>query len=183
MCQGSPFQACLIAEAAAALAKSAHPPMRGQLPLRAAVQDTAVCLMPPCLCAGGGAQEPPRLARGSLPTQLRGRLPTRGSLLNLFSRNTSDGDSITSVSSPDSSEDTCKACHPEALLCCLCSAKPEAPWSALRVEVPVRLVPWPKMLCRHSTPCMAADMLMLVFVPRETVATCQLAHHLAFTAH
>ncbi|CAK0786481.1 hypothetical protein CVIRNUC_009694 [Coccomyxa viridis] len=50
---------------------------------------------------GGGAQEPPRLARGSLPTQLRGRLPTRGSLLNLFSRNTSDGDSITSGDSGD----------------------------------------------------------------------------------
>ena len=79
-----------------------------------------------CLCAGGGAQEPPRLARGSLPTQLRGRLPTRGSLLNLFSRNTSDGDSITSVNPFPNAEDTCNACHPEALLCCIYSLKSQA---------------------------------------------------------
>ena len=74
--------------------------MEGQLPPSAFMQDTAVHLTYLWRCAGGGAQEPPRLARGSLPSQLRGRLPTRGSLLNLFSRNTSDGDSITSVSSP-----------------------------------------------------------------------------------
>jgi len=37
------------------------------------------------------------LSRGSLPTQLKGRLPSRGSLLNMFQRSAADGDSTTSV--------------------------------------------------------------------------------------
>ena len=35
--------------------------------------------------------------RGSLPTELRGRLPTRGSLLNMWHRSNTDADSTTSV--------------------------------------------------------------------------------------
>ena len=75
------------------------------------------------------------LARGSLPSHLRGRLPTRGSLLNLFSRNTSDGDSITSVSGPHKAESAPSACHSGALLCCIRSVKPEALLTAIRTTV------------------------------------------------
>ena len=35
--------------------------------------------------------------RGSLPTQLRGHLPTRGSLLNMWHRSNADAESTTSV--------------------------------------------------------------------------------------
>ena len=50
------------------------------------------------LPAGQQRQEPViGLSRGSLPTQLKGRLPSRGSLLNMFQRSAADGDSTTSV--------------------------------------------------------------------------------------